>query len=113
MNHFQDRKEKTSKTSRGRLYVVMGITALVLFLFVSGILVADRFFAQKKDLISLGFARTKGALSFFFLGSKPGFYFIDIEKNGRDYRLTSRDTFEVTYRDEFVVKDIVTDAIFG
>ena len=107
-----DKKEETLKIPRRRLYVIVGISTLLLLL-VAGLVVSYQFFPQKKDAFFSNISRTKGSLSHYLLGHKPGFYYIDIEKNGKDYRLTTGDTLEVTYRDEFVVKDVSTDVIFG
>jgi len=112
VDHVPDKKEETLKIPRRRLYVIVGISTLLLLL-VAGLVVSYQFFPQKKDAFFSNISRTKGSLSHYLLGHKPGFYYIDIEKNGKDYRLTTGDTLEVTYRDEFVVKDVSTDVIFG
>ena len=112
MDHVPDKKEETSKIPLRRLYVIAGISALLLLL-VAGVVVTYQFFPQKKDAFLSSISRTKGTLSYYLLGHKPGFYYIDLEKNGKDYRLTIGDILEVTYRDEFVVKDVSTDVIFG
>ena len=41
----------------------------------------------------------------------PSLYALIIEKNGKDFQLTPGDAFEVSYRDEFVIKKAVTDAL--
>ncbi|HRT28056.1 MAG TPA: hypothetical protein P5573_08070, partial [Syntrophales bacterium] len=46
-------------------------------------------------------------------GNKPRFYSLLIEKNGKDYELAEGDTFEVTYRDVFVIKKVSTSSPFG
>jgi len=61
----------------------------------------------------VSFMRLKNTFSFVFLGGKPGFYYLDVEKNGKDYRLRKGDAFDVSYRDEFVVKEIATDVFSG
>ena len=47
------------------------------------------------------------------LGSPPQFYYLDMEKNGKDFRLGEKDFFDLTYKDEFVIKDVSSDAFFG
>src|SRR5690606_22942015 len=47
------------------------------------------------------------------LNRPPHFYSLVLEKNGKDYRLTPYDTLDVSYRDEFIVKDVSTDVLFG
>ena len=60
-----------------------------------------------------GWKRIQNTFSFIVLDRKPHFYSLVLEKNGKDYRLTSSDIFEVSYRDEFVIKEISTDVLFG
>lgn len=112
MDRIPEREEKLPENPRRRLYMTAGIIALLLAL-AAGVIVTNHFFSQKKEGSASLFIRIKGAVSFLLFGNKPEFYFIDMEKNGKDYRLTSRDAFDVTYRDEFVIKDISTDVIFG
>ena len=63
--------------------------------------------------MSHGLIRIRNAFSFHVLRQKPHFYALVLEMNGKDYRLTSQDFFEVSYRDEFVIKGISTDVLFG
>ena len=99
------------KKPRRRLYVMAVVVTL--FLLISGFIVTNLFFADKRNGFSQGLKKAKGVVSFLLLGNTPGFYFIDMEKNGKDYRLTASDIFDVSYRDEFVIKDISTDAILN
>lgn len=46
-------------------------------------------------------------------GAAPAFYHVEIEKNGKEFVLTEKDLFEITYRDEFVVKKVSTSSLFG
>ena len=74
-----------------------------------------RDFSIRKGLRGIynGLIRVRNTFSFVVLRQKPHFYALILEKNGKDYRLTSQDFFEVSYRDEFVIKDIATDVLFG
>ncbi|MCX5852245.1 MAG: tetratricopeptide repeat protein [Deltaproteobacteria bacterium] len=47
-----------------------------------------------------------------FLGGVPRFLNLTVEKNGVDYTLGPRDRLEITYRDEFAVKQVATDSLF-
>lgn len=47
------------------------------------------------------------------LQQAPHFYFIEVEKNGQEERLTIKDRLQLSYRDEFVIKNIVSDDILG
>ena len=53
--------------------------------------------------------RAKNEFSFYVLGQMPHFYYLRIEKNGKEIRLGEADVLEVTYRDEFAVKSVVSD----
>ena len=67
----------------------------------------------KVRAIAEGWNRIQNTFSFIVLDRKPHFYALVLEKNGKDYRLTSSDIFEVSYRDEFVIKEVSTDVLFG
>ncbi|MCX5856242.1 MAG: hypothetical protein NTZ24_17005, partial [Deltaproteobacteria bacterium] len=95
MDHIPEREEKLPENPRRRLYMTAGIIAL-LFVLAAGVIVTNHFFSQKKEGSASVFIRVKGAVSFFLFGNKPEFYFINMKKNGKDYRLTSRDAFDVT-----------------
>lgn len=46
-------------------------------------------------------------------GKKPVFYHIEVEKNGQEYLLRTTDVLTITYRDEFVIRDVSTSALVG
>jgi len=46
-------------------------------------------------------------------GQKPVFYHLEIEKNGKEYILKTKDVLEITYRDEFAIKEVSTSSLFG
>jgi tetratricopeptide (TPR) repeat protein len=94
-----------------RLYLIAG--SLVLLLIFPALIVTHSFFQDDKNTFTSGLSRFKGVFSFMILGKNPGFYYVTVEKNGKDYRMKTTDILDVTYRDEFVVKDVMTDVIFG
>ncbi len=61
--------------------------------------------------LSGGRQRVTGAVSFYVLGHKPALHYLDIEKNGKDYRLNQGDILELAGRDEFVIKQVRTDVL--
>ncbi len=85
----------------------------VLLLLTAAGLAALLFYPEKVQAIAEGWNRIQNTFSFIVLDRKPHFYSLLLEKNGKDYRLTSRDIFEVSYRDEFVIKEVSTDVLFG
>jgi tetratricopeptide (TPR) repeat protein len=57
--------------------------------------------------------RVKNTVSYYLLQSKPHFYYLEMEKNGKDIKASSAEVLEITYRDEFVVKSVVCDDLSG
>jgi tetratricopeptide (TPR) repeat protein len=96
------RKRKSTK----KWIVMMLIAMLALGFLTAGLL-------YRADDLSGTLQRIRNAVAFIALGQQPQFYEFLLEKNGKDYRLTSSDVFEVSYRDEFVIKKIVTDVLFA
>ncbi len=47
------------------------------------------------------------------IGGKPRFYYLVVERNGADEKLKEENVFVLTYRDEFVVKEVSTSSPFG
>ena len=60
-----------------------------------------------------GWLRVKNFIGFTILGKPPQFYHLDIEKNGRVYRVTPREHFEITYKDEFIITGVASDDLRG
>ena len=57
-------------------------------------------------------SRTKDTVS-VLLGGKPRFYHLVIERNGVDEKIKEENVFVLTYRDEFVIKEVDTSSPFG
>jgi tetratricopeptide (TPR) repeat protein len=110
--------ERTKKLSQiraalteSRLKKLLFASGLVLLFLVIGLV----FIALRDDGTPGGYAvlqRMKNTFSFAVLRNQPHFYALMGEKNGQDLRLTAKDTVELTYRDEFVIKKIESDAFF-
>ena len=58
-------------------------------------------------------SRVKNAFSHYVLKERPHFYYLEMEKNGKDIRVSRNEALEITYRDEFVVKSVVSDDLSG
>ena len=94
--------------------VKIWIALVIVVVLAAGVLTAGFFYpARTSRDIPMGLIRIQNTFSFIVLEQKPHFYALILEKNGKDYRLTAADSFEVSYRDEFVIKDIATDVLFG
>jgi tetratricopeptide (TPR) repeat protein len=110
-NPIKRKLENLRRPGRGlRIAGVAGCAVAVIILLW---IIADYAFPEKMHNYPVSFTRLKNTFSFVFLGGKPGFYYLDVEKNGKDYRLKKGDAFDVSYRDEFVVKEIATDVFSG
>ena len=85
--------------------------ALVFIIVIS----VSLFFFYPQFFESLAFqaSRVKNAFSYYILQDKPEFYYLEMEKNGKDIRVSKNKALEVTYRDEFVVKSVVSDDLMG
>jgi len=70
-------------------------------------------FPKNMPPVSSGWQRVKNFTSFTVLGKQPQLYYLDIEKNGKVYRITPRDHFEVTYKDEFIITGVASDDLRG
>ena len=64
---------------------------------------------------TLSGARTRAGnlFSYYVLGNPPHFYWLDVEMNGKELRLSTKDVLEITYRDEFVFRGLSTDDLTG
>jgi tetratricopeptide (TPR) repeat protein len=57
--------------------------------------------------------RAINAFSHYAFKSKPDFYFLLIEKNGKDLQVRAGEILEISYRDEFVIKSVGSDDLTG
>jgi tetratricopeptide (TPR) repeat protein len=71
------------------------------------------FYPQFYKSVAFGASRVTNAFSYYILQDKPEFYYLEMEKNGKDIRVNKDAPLEVTYRDEFVVRSIVSDDLMG
>ncbi len=97
----------------GRGLFIAIIAAFVAAMLILAWIIATYAFPEKMHKYPVSLVRLKNTFSFVLLGGKPQFYYLDVEKNGKDYRLKKGDVLDISYRDEFVVKDITTDVFFG
>ena len=107
------RRKWESLTRPGKGLLIAGIAGFGATMLVLAWIIATYAFAEKMHKYPVSLMRLKNTFSFVFLGGKPDFYYLDVEKNGKDYRLRKGDVLDISYRDEFVVKDIATDVFSG
>jgi tetratricopeptide (TPR) repeat protein len=92
-----------------KIWLVLPVVALIGALIGAGIV----FFPEKFSPLISGAKRVAGSFSFLFLGEPPHFYYLDMEKNGQEAILRPGDSLEISYKDEFVIKGVSSDAFFG
>jgi len=114
MDYYRSSNEKKKKVREPRTGKSRtphsGIIFVVLLSFVVGVL----FSSLTSNLGAFSWlSRMKATILVTFGGDTPQTYYIDIEKNGKDYKLKQGDRFEVSYRDEFVIKHVSTDSPFN
>jgi len=111
------RKRKPERNSQHRQYrkliftVAAGLGAVAILAGVLWGLAAV--FPKNMPPSSSGWQRVTNFVGFTVLGKQPQLYYLDIEKNGKVYRITPRDQFEVTYKDEFIITGIASDDLRG
>jgi tetratricopeptide (TPR) repeat protein len=91
------------------------LIAGVVAVSVTVVLLASFLYARPQVFQSgLFFAhRAVKAFSHYAFKTKPDFYFLLIEKNGKDIRVGADETLEISYRDEFVIKSVGSDDLTG
>ncbi|MBN2255850.1 MAG: hypothetical protein JW736_09085, partial [Deltaproteobacteria bacterium] len=105
-------KEKQKERRVGIPVPVWVIIVGLLVAFAGGIFIYRSFDEQYSEAASL-VSRVGDSILATFFGQTPKFIYMGMEKNGEDYRLRPGDTFNLSYRDEFVIKEISTDDLFG
>ncbi len=94
-------------------HLIIGIFLAASVAIVAGTFIVGSFMTEKPGAVPTAFFRVRNYITFAVLGDKPHFYYLEGEKNGKEIKLTDKDRFEVTYRDEFVFKGVATDDLFG
>ncbi|MCX5835351.1 MAG: hypothetical protein NTV99_12770, partial [Deltaproteobacteria bacterium] len=102
--------EKRRKKS-GKILLFLAAVFVFSLLVAGGAAFFDEYMAKTKGGEGW-FSRTKDTVS-TFLGGKPHFYYLVVERDGADVKLTEENVFVLTYRDEFVIKEVATSSPFG
>lgn len=97
----------------GKRIVIIGSVILIVLSYAVAAIIMNFTGDDKKYESPLSFTGLKNKFSFVILGHKPAFYYMEIEKNSKDFKLGANDAFDVSYRDEFVVKEISTDVFLS
>ncbi|MHB8137664.1 MAG: tetratricopeptide repeat protein [Smithellaceae bacterium] len=106
MREYAGNRKKSSNKIIIAVAVIVGVVILLLTslmyfrpqVFQSGI-----FFAH----------RAMNSFSHYVLKAKPHFYYLRMEKNGKDIEVGADGTLEINYRDEFVIKSVGSDDLSG
>ncbi|MDO8721870.1 MAG: tetratricopeptide repeat protein [Syntrophales bacterium] len=106
---MEQRFYREKKSKRSWKWPVL-LAALLISVVTSVLILV---FPEQFPRLSFGMKRVKNTFAFIVLGAPPHFYYLDMEKNGKDFRLGEKDFFDISYRDEFVIKDVSSDAFFG
>ena len=108
INRRVNKEEKSGRIS----FPVKKISIALVFVVLISVLI---FFFYPQFFRSLAFqaSRVKNTFSYYILQARPHFYYLEMEKNGKDIRVGTDEVLEVTYRDEFVVKSVVSDDLTG
>ena len=103
-------KATRPRTRSHKVLITSAAIAGVVLLLLSALI-----YFQPRLLRSSLFAchRVKNAFTYYVLKSAPQFYYLQMEKNGKDVRMGAGETLEITYRDEFVIKNLVSDDLAG
>ena len=98
--------------NRGTLFPINKILIACACVIIIFVIV---FFLYPKPFRSFVFqaSRAKNTFAYYVLQDKPHFYYLEMEKNGKDIRAGENEALEVTYRDEFVIKSVVSDDLTG
>jgi len=91
--------------NKNKIMAAAIITAVIIIFIVALFL----FMPRASGSLAFGMTRIKNAFSYYILNARPHFYYLEMEKNGKELRLSSAAALEVTYRDEFVVRSVVSD----
>lgn len=106
-NNSQNNRQ--NKNGLIKIWLIAGVFAVI---FVSFALLYF-IYPQTIETITFNTSRMKNIASYYLFESKPHFYYLEMEKNGKDIFVHVNESLEVTYRDEFVVKSVASDDIEG
>ena len=99
-------RDRLQRCERGSARIrILAVLAVLIAAAVFGAL----FLAGPNGAFSAAWKKAGNLFSFYVLGNPPNFYWLEGEKNGTAFRISSRDVFEVSYRDEFIFRNISTD----
>jgi len=104
-------KKPERRKKSGRILLFLAAVFVFSLLVAGGAALFDEYMGKTKGGEGWLF-RTKDVIS-TFLGQKPHFYHLVVERNGADERITEDNVFVLTYRDEFVIKEATTSSPFS
>ena len=105
------RENKKENSGRSSILVKRISIALAIIVLISVLLFL--FYPQFFKSMAFKASRTKNAFSHYILKEPPHFYYLEMEKNGKDIRIGKEEALEITYQDEFVIKAVASDDLTG
>jgi len=99
----------TGQSKHNLFWIAAGVVLTVLAGFINLPHVAP----GKASGVSFILKRIQGALAYRMLDRTPHVYALVAEKNGQDLLISETAPFDVTSRDEFVIKDVTSDVLSG
>ena len=105
--HTNNKEQRKDNIIYNKMISIALIIVVLIFVLL--------FFFYPQFFRSLAFkaSRIKNTFSYYALQERPHFYYLEVEKNGNDIRVGKDESLEVTYRDEFAVKSVVSDDLTG
>jgi tetratricopeptide (TPR) repeat protein len=95
-----------------KIYRILRAIGVVLVVFTA-FAAFPHMFPKKAEQLSYIMKRVHGALTYRLSDRSPQVYAIMVEKNGSDVQIPCQGPFDVTSRDEFVIRDVASDALSG
>jgi len=99
------------KAERGSVGVRVAVICVVVIVLALGI--AAFLLRGPNGTLSNAWQRAGNLFSYYVMGNPPHFYWLEGEKNGKEFRLSTKDILEISYRDEFVFRTLSTDDLTG
>jgi len=99
------------ETERGIAH--LRIVAILAAAILLALIIALFLLSGQNGTLSAAWKRAGNLFSYYVMGNPPHFYWLEGERNGKEFRLSTKDTLEISYRDEFVFRNLSSDDLTG